>query len=381
MRFTVNRQSLAKTVAVATTGLPTRDINPVLTNFLVSAADGRVTLQATNLEHGVSADVGGTVTVDVPGQALVPAEILQRSIRESRGEDVSFSATTNKIHVTCGTAKFDFRASDPLAFPPYPDLPDEMTTLATPSLATALRRVAFCAAEKAEGGGKYVVTGVLVDFSNPEKLLVVAMDGNRLGKAYAPRSANSVSGTAIVPARFFVETAPLIKCDETKLGYTQSDFHLTCDDFKAYTRLIEGRYPPYQKMEEFFRNTHSFDATAEDLLRCVAQASVTATAEYKRINFQPSAGKLRVVSVDSEYGRSESEITIAFDGTSQPVSISVNSDLPKEMLRLIQRDGEVSLKVAFSESHESALFFHDADSYTYIVMPLVDKAAAATSGK
>src|SRR5262249_14947300 len=78
-----NREGLLSACKLAAAAIKPRDVKPILRNLKAVADDGRCTLNATDLEIGVRIDVQG-LTIEEPGEAILPAAKLIDILRESR---------------------------------------------------------------------------------------------------------------------------------------------------------------------------------------------------------------------------------------------------------------------------------------------------------
>src|SRR5690242_7268354 len=91
MRARCPRAGFLAGCQLVSAALATRDFKPILQNFKAIAGEDRCTLMATDLEVGIRLDVCG-LTVEEPGEALLPANRLLDTLREARDEVLSIEA-------------------------------------------------------------------------------------------------------------------------------------------------------------------------------------------------------------------------------------------------------------------------------------------------
>ena len=91
MRVLCHREGLLAACQLASVAVTTRDVKPVLRNLKAIADDGRCTLMATDLELGIRLDVQG-LTIEEPGEAILPAAKLVAILREARDDQLSIEA-------------------------------------------------------------------------------------------------------------------------------------------------------------------------------------------------------------------------------------------------------------------------------------------------
>src|SRR5207237_5803018 len=91
MRAECRREGLLSVCQLASAAVPSRDVKPILKNLKAVASDGRCTLMATDMEVGIRLDVRG-LTIQEPGEAILPAAQLIAILREARDEQLSIEA-------------------------------------------------------------------------------------------------------------------------------------------------------------------------------------------------------------------------------------------------------------------------------------------------
>src|SRR5438105_14152973 len=116
MRAICNREGLLSACQLASAALPSRDIKPILKNLKAIAADGRCTLMATDLELGIRLDVQG-LTIQEPGEAILPASRLLAILREARDSDLTIEAAPSSCLIRGHSLGFELLSEDPLQCP------------------------------------------------------------------------------------------------------------------------------------------------------------------------------------------------------------------------------------------------------------------------
>src|SRR5437660_10641916 len=119
MRVICHREGLLSACQLTSAALPARDVKPILRNLKAIAADGRCTLMATDMEVGIRLDVCG-LTIQEPGEAILPAAKLTAILRESRDEELSIEADPSACTVRGSSLEFEMPSEDPAQFPDFP---------------------------------------------------------------------------------------------------------------------------------------------------------------------------------------------------------------------------------------------------------------------
>src|SRR5262249_49765697 len=143
---------------LASAAVPSREVKPILRNLKAVAEDGRCTLMATDLEVGIRLDVQG-LTIEEPGEALLPAATLIAILREAREERLSIDADSPSCTGRGSTLEFEMPSEDPSLFSDLPTFTEEKYhEISAGTLREMIRRTVFAAADET---ARYSMTGVL----------------------------------------------------------------------------------------------------------------------------------------------------------------------------------------------------------------------------
>src|SRR5258708_4510096 len=174
MKALCPREALLSACQLTSAAIPTKDLKPILKNLKAVAGDGRCTLIATDLEVGIRLDVQG-LTIEEPGEAILPAVKLIDILREARDIDLEIEADANACTVKGGQSlEFEMPSEDPAQFPDFPTFAeDRYHEISAGSLREMIRRTVFAVAEETQ---RYSMTGVMWELDGDQAKLV-ATDG------------------------------------------------------------------------------------------------------------------------------------------------------------------------------------------------------------
>src|SRR5947209_18284349 len=177
MKAYCHREGLLSAFQLASAAVPSRDVKPILRNLKAVAEEGRCTLMATDLELGIRLEVRG-LTVQEPGEAILPASRLMEILRATPDEELSIEADAAACVVRGGQAEFEMPSEDPAHFPDLPTFEEEnYHELSAGVLREMIRRTVFAAADGE--AARFATTGVLWELEGDQAKLV-ATDGRRL---------------------------------------------------------------------------------------------------------------------------------------------------------------------------------------------------------
>jgi DNA polymerase-3 subunit beta len=368
MKAICHREGLLSAVQLASAALPARDVaKPILKNIKAVADDGRCTLMATDLELGIRLDVRG-LTVQEPGEAILPASRLVQILREAPDEELAIEADASACVVRGRQAEFEMPSEDPAHFPDLPTFEEEnYHELSAGVLREMIRRTVFATADGE--GTRFSKPGVLWELEG-DQVRLVATDGRRLalmqGAATGRGNHDTQGTTPIVPTKAMSLLERNLQDDEEVvcIRLRPNEALFRTERAIVYTRLVEGRFPPYR--DAFPKKTAvKVPLPVPAFLAAVRQAAIMTDEDSKRVTFAFAKGKLTLEAKGATTGRSKVEMPLEYDAK----GININFD-PKfviEMLRVLPDDAELLLELV--DGNSPALFRQGGD-YSYLVMPL-----------
>src|SRR4051794_36186106 len=150
MKAICHREGLLAACQLTSAAIPTKDLKPILKNLKAVAGDGRCTLIATDLEVGIRLDVQG-LTIEEPGEAILPSVKLIAILREARDNDLQIEAdpTACTVRGTISSLEFEMPSEDPAQFPDFPTFAeDRYHEISAGALRDMIRRTVFAVAEE-----------------------------------------------------------------------------------------------------------------------------------------------------------------------------------------------------------------------------------------
>ncbi len=371
MKATYDREGLHLAFQLVSAVVPTRSPKPVLHNVKMIVTAEHTTLMATDLDTGgIRLEVRG-VNVEEPGEALLPMNRFTSILREATDKELRVEAGLDHCMVRGEHSEFELPGEDPVQ---YPDVPTFDATnyhqVQAGVLKEMISRTIFAAAQE---GTRYALNGVLWEFE-PEKARIVATDSRRLAVTQGPATMQGKHGTgpgqaAVVPTKSMaLLERNLADPDEQILVSIRTNEALfRTSRAVIYSRLVEGRYPPYR--EVFPKKTTAKVPLQVGLfLSAVRQAAILTDEESKGVDFSFAKGKLTLKARVAEKGRAKVELAVDFEG--KPMEITFQPKFLVDMLRVLEPDSAVTLELV---DGNSAALFKAGDDYSYIVMPITSR--------
>ncbi len=371
MKIVARRAELLDALALCKGATATRTTKEVLRNVKASAyLDGGFTLMATDLEVGVSRTVAG-VTVEATGDVVLPADRLLDILRASESLEVSIDLDGAVLVVRDEGSVYRMPTEAAREFPDIPATEgDPGWLMAAGALRSALGRVAVAVGKD---NAKFAITGALFQ-PRPEagRIELVATDTKRLVMDGVPIRADGdgpYSGACIAPTKgvsvFLRALADAPADADVRLVLRPNDASLTAGPATVYTRLLEGRYPPYRDIipKKYYQTVR---VPVGPYLSAARRAKITTTADAMAISLDFSRGRCLM---RAEGERGASAVTVESDWDAEPFTIRLDPEYLIDSLKGCSADDVLDLGFSDAKGVRPAVFKR-ADGYTSVIMPL-----------
>jgi DNA polymerase-3 subunit beta len=363
MKLTCAKDELTEKLQVAGRGVSTRTAVQILAGILLNAADGRLSLSATDME--ISLRVSLEAQVEDEGSVVVPGRLLVDIVRLLPAGEVTIShrAEEGVVELTCGSASYRLNTYAAEDFPRLPEIEDANAFMVEKeAFVDTIGRVSRSASRDES---RPVLTGVLVRFEG-NKLVMAATDSYRLSvKETALSDSPGREIEAIVPARALGELARIAQGDgETiRVGVQENQVVFGVDDVWLTARRIDGQFPNYkQLLPETFEAEVAMPR--EEFLDVVRRTSVLAQRKSPlRLRFDD--GELTVSAQTQDVGEAHESLPISYSG--DPLEIGFNAEFLRDGLESVN-DESVRLKLI--SPLRPGLIHGESDDFLYLIMPI-----------
>jgi DNA polymerase-3 subunit beta len=378
MKLSVLQENLAWGLTTASRSVATKAQLPVLGNVLLATDQGRLKLSATNLETGINLWLGAKI--EHQGAISIPAKILSEYVASLPAEKIDLEIKENLLYLNCGNYQASFIGLPAGEFPNVPSLKGKPEiSLTFKDLALAISQVAFAAAQDE---GRPVLTGVLMQ-TKGENLILVATDGYRLslkklGGLPGIQKVVEFQKGLLIPARTLMEVGKIISIGEGEkiLGLTvtpeENQVIFTTPDCEIVSRLIEGKFPDFEKILPE-KGTTRITLDTQSLAMAVRIAAIFARESANIIKWKmenarlpAGQGKLKISANAAQVGDNVSEIEVKLEGKGN--SIAFNSRYLLDFLASVNSD---LLNFEMTTPLNPGVFTPTGDkSYLHIIMPV-----------
>ena len=300
------------------------------------------------------------------GKVTIPARKLVDICKEiPEGAVIDVSVKESKVEIRSGR----FRSS--LATLPVDDFPlvDHTDSLFSreidsKSLKRLLDKTAFAMAHQ---DVRYFLNGMLIEFGEGH-VRAVATDGHRL--ALSDLEEKDLDGElrqVILPRKGVNEIQRLVGELEGGILLTVGASHL-CAASEVYTlttKLVEGKYPDYQRVIPKEGDKVVF-VDKYELKQALNRTSVLSNEKFRGIRVALESGQLQLSANNPELEEAEEQVTVEYEG--EGLEVGFNVSYLQDVLGVIDNS---RVRVTLDDANSSAVFEDPAiEDAVYVVMPM-----------
>jgi DNA polymerase-3 subunit beta len=335
---------------------------PILTNFLLKAEDGKLTIHGTDLEvytiYSIYADIEEEGSVCVNAKKLI-------DISKVLGKDeLSIYTDKENLKITSGKTKYSLSTFEPDDYPLLESFPSDSLLISGKELLNGISKTIYAVSKDSS---RFALNGVCFSF-NGNELEIVSTDGHRLA-LYNMQTGGKLEGKYIVPVKALNELKKLLSdIEDVEVAASESNIFFKGINYMLSSRLIDGIFPDYKQV---IPNNFNIETTLPkaDLIGSIKRVAIAEEDENKPIRMLLTKNKM-IVSTASRistdiYG--EDEIDINYDG--QEFEIGFNGKYILEAVDKIDSDN-VIIKFINKDSQTVIIPENQEEKYLAIVMPM-----------
>ena len=363
MKFTAAREALLKPLQAVIGVVERRQTMPILSNVLIIAKDGQLSVTATDLEvelvaqTEVDAESDGEITVS--GRKFLD---ICRALPE--GAEVSVSLSGEKLSVRAGRSKFNLVTLPAAEFPVVEDIKAGQTiTVRQESLGRLIEKTHFSMAQQ---DVRYYLNGMLLE-TGGKHLRAVATDGHRLALCQVDLDGGDLEEQqVIVPRKGVLELQRLMSGDgdlDIELG--SNHIRIQLDGIRFTSKLIDGRFPEYDRVIPK-ESSNELKADRTEFKSALQRTAILSNEKYRGIRLVIRDSGVMLQAHNPEQEEAEEELAVEYAGEDIEIGFNVNYLL--DALGAVEGD-DVTLSV--QDSNSSCLIRQPGnDDCTFVVMPM-----------
>jgi len=359
----IEKEALLKPLQVVVGVVERKQTMPILSNILIEKENGKIKLTATDLEiqitNTIETDDDSSAAITVGGKKL--QDILRILPDQSK---ISIEVKENKAQIKSNKSRFNLQT---LPAQDFPKLSNQLQnsnkiTLSQNALKLLLGSIQYAMAQQ---DVRYYLNGVLLGVEG-NKLKAVATDGHRLAYNAITIEADLAKQEIIIPRKAVMELAKLLADDDSAIELEFSDQQLktSFSGIQLITKLIEGKFPDYQRVIPDYSNHLSMNRTL--VQQALQRAAILSNEKFRGVRFVLTEKNLSVISSNSEQEEAQVEIETDYHGEAIDIGFNVNYLL--DGLNSINSEQAI---FSFGSPNSSILITSpDNQEFRYVVMPM-----------
>jgi DNA polymerase-3 subunit beta len=346
-----------------------RNTIPILSNVLLRAENGKLSLSATDMDLEIIESVPAEIAQ--PGATTAPAHTLYDIVRKLQdGSNVEFETSDSGVLAVRG-GRSNFR----LGCLPTDDFP-QMAGSAMPvsfalgaaDLRTLIDRARFAISTEET---RYYLNGIYLHAAKSGEVPVlraVATDGHRLARVEMPLpdGAADMPGV-IVPRKTVAEVRKLLDdvTGQIQISLSDTKLRFAFDHVVLTSKLIDGTFPDYERVIPS-GNDKVLEVNPREFAAAVDRVATIATEKTRAVKLSIDRGAMTVSANSPESGSATEELEIVY--TANPLEIGFNSRYLLDITQQIEGDG---CRLTIADAASPTIIRDTSDgSALYVLMPM-----------
>jgi len=346
---------------------------PILSNILISKQGSRVSFISTDIEMQITASASIGAGTENESTTVSARKLLDILKALPTNDEITLSLAAQKLSITQNRSKFSLQTLPSTEFPTVVRS-EQFPARVQLAQKDVKRLLHLVSSSMAQQDIRYYLNGMLI-VVDQDHLKAVATDGHRLAFAQITiASAEKITLAdqaekieVIIPRKAISELQKTLRDDdqEVTIEIAANQARFILGDLEILSKLIEGRFPDYQRVIPQNHNK-KIDFDRELLLGALARVAILTSDKFKGVRLILSSEQLRISSTNAEQEEAQEDIAIDYQG--DLLDIGFNVQYLIEVLTTLHAD---TICLSLLDQNSSALLTASTDpDFRYVVMPM-----------
>lgn len=364
MKFTFDRDSMIKEIAIAQEIISTKNAMSILSNVLIIAENNSLLIKATDLKVNFETKI--PVVIEEEGSTTVFCDKFMSILSSLPSGEIEFIQNDIKVTIKpiSKKVKFDLKSMASDKFPEFSSL-ENISYFDVPAdqFKEMINQTIFAISDDET---RYFMNGVYFE-KKGDNFNMVSTDGRRL----AFISKNICQGiddfpSVIVPPKILNTVLKRASSEgNISIGIAEKMIYIKFGNYHFSSVLLEGQFPNYVRVIPE-NQTNSFELDKRDLMDALKRVALLVDQKARRVYFELNPGRLVITSQESDIGTAKEEIPCRYD--SEPITMAMNYIYIDEPMKVMDCE---RVKFEFTEAMKAVTLRPVPDSdYFHIIMPM-----------
>ena len=365
MKFSCYKNDLTEALQFVIRAVAVKPMTPILAGIYLKAEGSMLELQANNFSTGIITRI--PVNTEVAGEVVVSGKRFQEFVRNMPDDTITFYDEGNALAIESGGASVELLTMAAYDFPKVktPET-DSSFKIRTTVLRDLIRKTVFAVAKDE---ARPVFMGCCFEIKDGQ-ISLVATNTHRLALAKEQLPDSYSDCSFVVPSDtlrgLMLRIDPKDVENYITINYSTRYLTFTFDNVFMTARLIEGTFPPYDRVIPPSSTTRVTVGTDEFRKAVEFVALMSKETEYNTVKLAFSNGGIEISSNSPEIGDAIKGVEAQIDG--DELEISFNADYIVDVLRVLESKQTI---IELNDRYSPAKFTEpDDDSYIYIATPV-----------
>lgn len=365
MKFSCYKNDLSEALQFVIRAVAVKPMTPILAGIYLKADGTLLEMQANNFSTGIRTQI--PVNTEAPGEIVVTGKRFQEFVRNMPDDTITFHDEDNTLVIESGGANVELLTMSSADFPKVKTPETESSfNIRTNTLRDLIRKTVFSVAKD---DTRPIFTGCCFEVRG-DQISLVATNTHRLALAKEELPEAFGDCVFVVPADtlrgLLSRIDPRDSDNYIRVDYSTRYLTFTFDNVFVTSRLIEGMFPPYDRVIPTSSTTQVNVNTADFKAAIDFVALMSKETEYNTVKLVFSGEGIEISSNSPEVGGAVKRVEADFNG--DELEISFNVDYIADVLRVIDSP---RVNIALNDRYSPAAFTEpDNDSYVYVATPV-----------
>ncbi len=369
MQFIIKRDVLLKSLTLAQGIIEKKNTLPILSNVLLDAKNGKLSIIATDLDL-VFYDEVSEIQIDKEGSTTTSAAILYDILRKiSSNSDIKFDLKNeNKLNLITDNSDFNLLCLPIDNFPNFSDnFEDNEISFNKSKLLSLLNKTKISISND---DTRHYLNGIylhLTESQNRTYLTGVATDSHRLSSSSIEIDSGKSFYSIILPKKTVFQMCNLLADTNEKVlvQTSESKIQFKIGKIKVVSKVIDGKFPDYKKVVPT-GNEKTLTVVSSDFTQAIERVITVSLDRKEGVKLILGKDNIKFSVNSTNSGEGNEVIKSNFIG--EEMTVSFNSKYLTDIASEIE---DKNLKINLKDSISPVLVedMSDKNSY-YVVMPM-----------